>query len=74
MIYFPWITHTYTLLWASCEPVANAPWGESTGPHIPPSSLPHQHECSSAQGSLVTGQFPPIHEAGVRGSYYMAMH
>lgn len=36
MIYFPWITHTYTLLWASCEPVANALWGGSTGPHTFP--------------------------------------
>ena len=40
MIYFPWITHTYTLLWASYEPVANAPWGGSTGPHIPSPPYP----------------------------------
>lgn len=33
-------THTHTLLWASCEPVANALWGESTGPHIPPCLYP----------------------------------
>lgn len=68
---FPWITHTHTHSFGLPVSQSLMRCGEKAQGLTFPPSLPHQHACSSAQGSLITGQ---VQEAGVRGSYYEAMH